>query len=132
MFNGDPSELDKLVNDLFDGRSELEDTLRDTLPIRGAMVPTTGINNGVIVKYRTFYLKVYDNPKAGNYDISGYLYNTSEPKFTFHVPYHMLTEFTSQITEDNYFRRPFRVTWLNWRDRDAPYGINPDDIDEPY
>jgi hypothetical protein len=92
--------------------TSLENLLRQ-LPIQGEIVPTTGIGFGVIVRFKTFYLKVYDEKRGSAYRVSGYLYDGNAKVWEYSIPYNQFDRLASQLTEDNYLRRPLRVTWIS-------------------
>ena len=79
-------------------------------PIIGQVLTMTGIGSGIVVKYRTFYLKIYDQPKDNCYSVTGYRYDSEEPVISYSVPVDLFGNFASQITEDNYLSRPFDVS----------------------
>ena len=66
-----------------------------------AVVPT-GFDSGIILRFKTFYLKIYDDQKSSGYNVIGCLYDTITPKVTWEVPYNDLQEFGSRFTHDNY------------------------------
>jgi len=98
---------------MFDDVLHLEEIVQ-MFPLQPlSVINTTGIGFGLIVKYETFYLKIYDAERNRlSYDITGFLYGKAEPIFSFTVPYRQITEFTKQIDEDNYLIRPIEVSWL--------------------
>ena len=91
---------------------QLEELLK-TFPIPGNVIPLTGIGGGYLVKFETFYLKVYDDQTTSAYVVEGYLYGENQlPTREFLIPYNQFREFSDQIRYDDYLQSPIIVTWL--------------------
>lgn len=76
-------------------RRPLEDVV-EAFPPAVDVVPTTGIQAGVILKYHWYYLKVYDRPHA-NYTVIGYC-NRSQPLFVHEVDQKNLKRYGRQFS----------------------------------
>jgi hypothetical protein len=63
---------------------------------------TTGIGNGVIIKFKTFYLKIYDDIRNNHYNVEGYEYSISIPVKKWEIPYNRLKKFARSIKSDNF------------------------------
>jgi hypothetical protein len=96
------------------------------LPIDCEIIPIAAIRLGIIVRFKTFYLKVYDERGSGTYSVIGYTHQARPPLINFSIPYDKMHEFTSQLTEDNELSRPFNVTWLR-PDSDSSLSVDSHD-----
>lgn len=77
--------------------------IKDLFPLPCEYIETTGVSDGAIFKFKTFYLKIYDDEKNNNcYRIEGYRYN--EPKIVFHtvIPIHQIRSFALSFHCENY------------------------------
>ena len=77
--------------------------LHNCFPIKCNLIPIDNVDEGVIIKFNTFYLKIYKNYKFDSYEVTGYLYNISKPKFKCYIKYHKFKEFVYYF-EDNYLK----------------------------
>ena len=69
-------------------------------------VPTSGTQLGMILRFRTFYLKIYDTDEYEDvYNIKGFRYNETNPVFEENVPGFRMREFASQFTQEDYLLR---------------------------
>lgn len=64
-------------------------------------IRTDGYSDGVILKFKTFYLKIY-NDDYDLYRILGYRYNADLPIVEFKVKSIQLRETVDKFKEDNY------------------------------
>lgn len=64
---------------------------------------TTGQQLGQVIKFRTFYLKIYDED-INNYHIEGYLYG-SDRVFTEVIKRRDMRRWAAQFTRDDYLSR---------------------------
>ena len=62
------------------------------------------IDSGIVLKFNTFYLKIYDSKKTDSYQVLGYRYYESAPTFDVMIRYNRFKEFASTLNEDNYLR----------------------------
>lgn len=46
------------------------------------VVRTTGTQEGIIVKFQKYYLKIYNGVQGNTYTVQGYKYNDQTPMFT--------------------------------------------------
>lgn len=60
-------------------------------------IHTRGTEEGVIFKYKEFFLKVYFS--KGNFLIKGYEYGNELPAFVDEVAYDKITEYTKYLRE---------------------------------
>lgn len=66
------------------------------------VVETTGFGNGLVIKFNTFYLKIYDDIRNSCHIIEGYLYDHSLPVKTWKVTYGKIKGFAESIKCDNF------------------------------
>lgn len=59
-------------------------------------IHTRGTEEGVILKYNCFYLKVYNNTSE-NYIVQGYRYGDETPRFEDNVPLTRMMDYASQF-----------------------------------
>lgn len=90
------------MSDIF--RSDIS-YLKDYFPLPCECIRTTGIGDGIILKFNTFYLKIYNSEKCpGHYDIEGYLYDNSVRVYLAIVPEVQMKSFASEFKVDDYMR----------------------------
>lgn len=99
----------------------LDDTDRrlvEAIPLPAVDTCRTGIDDStLLIRFRTFYLKLtYDGANDG-YRLEGYLFNASVPKLNLMVPRLYLGRFLGQLTEDNYLAGHFSIDWPIEHDR---------------
>ncbi len=63
---------------------------------------TSGYSDGHIIKFKTFYLKIYDIDGEMSYKVFGFDLIDSEPVFKAIVPMNEFREFASKFTSDNH------------------------------
>lgn len=63
-------------------------------------IHTRGTEEGVILKYRCFYLKVY-NESGTNYLVQGYRYGDQVPRFEDHISLTKMMEYASQFKSNS-------------------------------
>ena len=72
-------------------------------PLPLILIPTTGTQDGVILRFKTFYIKIYD---AKRYEdglvIQGFRYNETNPVFEEEIQSFHLKEFASQFNREDY------------------------------
>lgn len=88
-------------------------SIGDRFKIPCKTIATGNVEFGVVLRFKTFYLKIYNSGKENGFDVSGFRLWDPEPKFKFVIPYHQFQEFVDQITEDNYLDNPIHVTWIH-------------------
>ena len=59
-------------------------------------IHTSGTEEGVILKYHSFYLKIYNN-SIEEYTIYGYCYGDEVPRFTDNIPLNRMRTYGSQF-----------------------------------
>jgi hypothetical protein len=67
--------------------------------LKHTCIETAGIGDGVIIKFKTFYLKIYEDISGGIYDISKYMYNCSDPSKTWKIPHKHFKHFAKSFSE---------------------------------
>lgn len=96
------------------------DNLHELFPLPCEQFRTDGIGDGVILKFKTFYLKIYDDNKdAYAYTIKGYLYNSPNPTIVDLVPYNKMREYASKFRSEDYLgkiRRDIPLQYQSWYD----------------
>lgn len=60
-------------------------------------ITTQGIQDGIILKFATSYLKIYDNKKNNSYHIEGYRYTCNTPVFIDDVPYNQIRQYAGLV-----------------------------------
>jgi hypothetical protein len=72
-------------------------------PLPSIQIRTRGIESGIILKFQTFYLKIYDKGSSkSSYIIQGYRYFEMDPIFNKEIQYFELRDFANRFTRDNY------------------------------
>lgn len=61
-------------------------------------IRTNGVQDGVVLKFASFYLKIYDAEKKDSYIVEGYRYGISAPIFTDCVPYKHMRRYAGIVT----------------------------------
>lgn len=86
------------------------DTLHELFPLPCEHFRTDGIGDGVILKFKTFYLKIYDcDSELCSYTVKGYFYCDPNPTIVDIVPYNKMREYAARYKSDDYLGR-------NWRE----------------
>lgn len=70
-------------------------------PLPCESIETTGEGDGIILKFKTFYLKIYDG-KMDEYIVKGYRYNTQIPVFEDIIKSINMRRYASMFRFDNY------------------------------
>lgn len=60
-------------------------------------IGTRGTQEGIILKFSTFYLKIYDDKCENSYIVKGYRYNTTNPMFTDSVKESDMREYATRV-----------------------------------
>jgi hypothetical protein len=76
--------------------------LHKLFPLRSRSFQTDGFQDGVVVRFRTFYLKIYDDRYEYAYHVAGYRYNEINPVFEECVPASKFKKFASQFTHEDH------------------------------
>jgi hypothetical protein len=72
-------------------------------PLPSEQIQTRGIQSGIILKFQTFYLKIYNiDSNENKYLIQGYRYFETNPIFNKQLQYFELRKFASLFTKENY------------------------------
>lgn len=80
--------------------------LKELFPLPCTYVETRGIGNGIILKFKTFYLKIYDDLKNDSYIVKGFRYTESNSIFEDSIRTKQMREYASQFRKEDY---------LNWK-----------------
>lgn len=83
--------------------------LWEMFPLPSRTVPTRGIQAGVILQFKTFYLKIYDDQKEDAYLVQGFRYHEQHPVFERMVPTWEFRDFGRQFTQEDHlmmFQQP--------------------------
>jgi len=86
-----------------------KDHLHEMFPLPSTSYQTSGTQLGVILRFKTFYLKIYDDDVEDSYIIHGYRYKESIPVFVKNISWFKLREFANQFTKEDYlnsFQQP--------------------------
>lgn len=79
-----------------------EEILREYFPNATEVHLTGGLNYGHLVKYKNFYLKVYDSQKQeAMCQIEGYRYHVRDPMFVDTIPLNRLRSY-GKMVEDTF------------------------------
>lgn len=90
------------MGDIF--RSDIS-YLKDYFPLPCECIRTTGIGDGIILKFKTFYLKIYDaDDKDSHYIVKAYLYGNQQYKFFNYVQYNKIRSYASLFKNDDYLQ----------------------------
>lgn len=60
-------------------------------------IQTTGTQEGVILKFRSFYLKIYDDNREDGYIVEGYRYFHNSPLFCDKVPVTQMRSYAAKF-----------------------------------
>ena len=80
--------------------------IQSLFPMPSRMFTTTGMTEGLILKFRSFYLKIYDadNGKS-DYMIQGYRYDKDHPVFEDYVNRSDMRKYCAQFTVEDFLSR---------------------------
>ena len=78
------------------------DDLHKLFPLPSKSFQTDGIQDGVVIRFETFYLKIYDDRYKYAYDVKGYKYNETNPVFEETVSVSNFRNFASQFKHEDY------------------------------
>lgn len=77
--------------------------LPNYFPLPCTAINTTGMQLGIILKFRTFYLKIYDSDKVQNsYIVEGWLYNNPRRVFEDVISVNRIREYALQFNREDY------------------------------
>lgn len=74
-------------------KSNLADLFREPCEC----IQTSGTQQGIILKFHTFYLKIYDSDKEDSYIVEGYRYGYDSAIFTDIVPTNKMRNYASKF-----------------------------------
>lgn len=78
--------------------------LADMFPLQCELVEATGISDGIILKFKTFYLKIYNDKKMNGYVIQGFLYGKQNPVIIDRVKETQMRAYAAQFTMEDHLR----------------------------
>ena len=73
-------------------------------PLPSTVVKSSGIGFGIIIRFKTFYLKLNDYRDA-KYKIEGFRYNEDNPVFTEIIASFELRDFAAKFNREDYLLR---------------------------
>lgn len=85
------------------GRCVDKNNLASYFPLPCETVNTGGIRDGIVLKFKTFYLKIYD-AENGGWSVQGFLYGNDTAVFVHQVNQHQIRSYASQFVNDDYLR----------------------------
>lgn len=92
------------------GTHEQMEHLHELFPLTCiASIPTSGVQHGRVLKFKTFYLKIYEQGINGDFNIQGYLYNKQNPMFIDEVSSNQLRSYAAQFTSDDYLESMIKL-----------------------
>lgn len=75
-------------------------------PIRAtASFQTTGVQDGMVIRFRTFYLKIYDHQSDYAYIVEGYRYHQMNPVFIDTIPVSKFRNFAAMFDREDYLSK---------------------------
>lgn len=80
------------------------DELHELFLLPCESVLTNGISYGVVLKFKTFYLKIYNDASSSGYIIQAYLYHKTNPVYIDKIEWTRFREYARQYTEEDYLR----------------------------
>lgn len=85
-------------------RNTNKDELYHLFPLPCISFPTQGIQDGVLIRFKTFYLKIYDG-KEDSYIVQGFRYKEWNPVFEQNLRTYQIREFAALFNEEDYLLR---------------------------
>lgn len=79
-----------------------EQSVQSMFPLPSLLIETRGSQEGIILKFKTFYLKLYDGLKEDTYTVKGFRYHAQNPVFEADVRTAMMRKFAAQFNHDDY------------------------------
>ena len=83
-------------------RNTDKSNLHEMFPLPSSTFLTQGNQLGVIIRFKTFYLKIYDHHTEDVYIVQGFRYHEQKHVFEEKVSWFRLREFASQFTKEDY------------------------------
>lgn len=74
-----------------------DNDLAKLFPWHCSCVKTRGTQEGTILKFPTYYLKIYDGKNGNSYIVQGYRYDSGNPIFTDNIPVSKMREYASKF-----------------------------------
>lgn len=84
------------------------DNIGNIFPLPCEVFHTAGLQDGMVLKFRTFYLKIYSADALSSYEVQGYRYHEDIPVFIDIVPTNKMEDYASDFRKED---------GLNWRRR---------------
>lgn len=80
--------------------------LHKLFPLKCTMsFQTNGIQDGMVIRFKTFYFKIYDHRSEYAYIVKGYRYTHMNPVFIETIPVSKFMEFASMFNREDYLSR---------------------------
>lgn len=80
------------------------DQLPELFPLPCQSFMTQGLQKGMVLKFRTFYLKIYDDPNSSAYIVQGYRYDKQNPVIIDKVPWTTMRRYAKQFISEDYLQ----------------------------
>jgi hypothetical protein len=71
-------------------------------PLPSRMIETRGTQEGMILKFKTFYLKIYDDGVEDSYVVQGFRYKEKRPVFVETITSYQFRAFARKFTKEDY------------------------------
>ncbi len=81
------------------------DELYTLFPLPCESFETKGIGDGIVLKFKTFYLKIYDDSESSAYIVQGFQYGKVNPVIIDRVPWTQMRKYAGQFTVEDYLTR---------------------------
>ena len=77
--------------------------LNKMFPLPSTIHSTAGTQQGVIIRFKTFYLKIYEAINhIDGYHVQGFRYYEENPVFDKEIPWRTFREFAKQFNREDY------------------------------
>lgn len=86
--------------------------LGSIFPLECYSFPTRGMADGIILRFKTFYLKIYQaEDNTCDYIVYGYSLEYNNPKevFVHRVPSSKMKRYASQFDSENYLNKQYNI-----------------------
>ena len=83
----------------------MTEDLHKLFELRPIQIRTRGTEAGIILRFRTFYLKIYDAEVEQSYAVFGFRYHEKNPVFKEIVPASKFGDFAHQFNKEDYLNR---------------------------
>lgn len=94
-------------------------------PLPSLVTETRGIGDGLVLKFKTFYLKIYDD-KDDTYIVQGFLYNRVNPVIIDRVKTNQFRRYAEQFTREDYLKGMLEIHRVGasqqWDEQEESWG----------